>query len=146
MKNTRKSCHESTGCSRTYATLCIYHPTADPSGITKLLRLAPERLQRVGEPISSNKKAKVSGWFLGTKDICMSKDLRVHLKLLIKKLAKKKGEIQTLYRSGHEIWISCFWESIYGNGGPFLDHKLLLELSQLPIDLNFDIWFSCFKR
>ncbi len=137
---------KSATCSRTYATLCIYHDSADPREITNVLKLIPERSQKAGGLTSSNRKARTSGWFLGTKDVCSSKDFRTHIRWILKKLTNKKKELQTLCESGYEIWVYCFWESTHGNGGPILDHGLIKHLSEFPIDLFFDIWFPSSER
>ena len=47
-----------------------------------------------------------------------------------------------LKKKGCELRISCFWESVSGNGGPILDHVFLHDLSKLAVDLNFDVWFT----
>jgi hypothetical protein len=131
------------GCSRTYSTLCVYHDLADPQEITDILQLKPDRSQKVGDLISPSRKARISGWFLGTEDVCRSKDVQVHIRWILRRLTKKKREMQELIKSGHKMWIFCFWESIHGNGGPILGHNLIRELSEFPIDLNFDVWFGC---
>jgi hypothetical protein len=140
MKYSDRFQKKSGGCSRTYATLCIYHNSADPKEITNLLGLKPDRSQRVGDRIRSNRKAKVSGWFLGTKDVSSSNDFRVHIKWILKRIAEKKKELESLSKSGYKMSIFCFWESTYGNGGPILEHKLIKQLSQIPVDLFFDVW------
>lgn len=137
--------HNFPSCSRTYATLCIYHASADPQEVTAILKIKPDSSQKVGELIRRGKKATVSGWFLGTKDVLKSKDVRAHIEGLLDKISKKKKELEKLRATGYEMRISCFWESASGNGGPILDHEFMKRLSEFPFELHFDIWFDCSK-
>ena len=132
--------HDFASCSRTYATLSIYHDTLDPALMTKLLKSVPDRSQKSGDIIRPGKRARVSGWFLGTQQLSQSRDLRFHLELILEKISTKKRELKKLKKMGCQIWIMCFWESAAGNGGPILDHEVLGRLSEYPIDLHYDIW------
>lgn len=134
--------HNFPSCTRTYATLCIYHDSADPQKVTDSLQILPDRTQKVGELIRRGKTATVSGWFLGTKDIVKSKDMRAHIKWILNKLKVKKKELRKLSRLGYTMRISVFWESASGNGGPILDHEFIKLLSEFPLELDFDIWFD----
>lgn len=134
--------HDYPGCSRTYATLCIYHNTSHFSEVTKLLKIEPDRTISRGDNLFSGRKADSSGWFWGTRNKCSSKDLMAHIDWLLKEIKQRKKEIDELSHSGFEMKIMCFWESINGNGGPSLDHNIISLLSEYPFDLYFDIYFD----
>jgi hypothetical protein len=140
MTYSKSSKNESKDWLRTYATLCIYHDSVDPEAITKVLKLKPDRLVKIGDPLLLKKKASSSGWFLGAKDVLRSNNYESHIEWILKKLKKKKKELVLLSKSGFRIWIFCFWESLYGNGGPVLEHKFIKFLSEFPISLSFDVW------
>ena len=134
--------HDYPSCSCTYVTLCIYHKTADPKEISVILNLVPDRLFKVGEFLGSGKISNISGWFLSTEDICLSKDFRSHVDWILDKLSNKINELKTLLERGYQIRFFCFWKSVSGNGGPMLDNEFIKRLSGFPIDLEFDIWFD----
>lgn len=132
--------HAYPSCSRTYATLCIYHDRLKPEQITAIIRLKPDRVVRKGEPALKG-TTPANGWFLTTQSRANSKDLRFHIALLIRKLIPRKRNLTALTKKGCELRIMCFWESASGNGGPYFDHAFLQRLSALPLDLDLDIWF-----
>jgi Domain of unknown function (DUF4279) len=132
--------HDYSSCSRTYATFCIYHDRLESEQITALLRLKPDRIVRKGNPAIKGTTPR-NGWFLTTQGRTDSKDIRSHIALLIQKLSPRKKNLNSLKKRGCEFKIMCLWESASGNGGPYLNHAFLKELSVLPIDLDFDIWF-----
>lgn len=137
--------HKYRHCDRTYATLCIYHKSADPKTITDILRIRPDRTLRAGDLSASKKPIRNSFWEVGTHykgKITHSRDVRAHIDWLLDKLKNKKKEIRKLYKSGYEMRIYCFWESAHANGGPVLDSRVFKRLSELPIEFIFDIWFD----
>lgn len=134
--------HDFKSCSRTYATLCIYHDSADPQMISDMLQLNPDKMLKIGDVIRSGKTAISSGWFLGTKDLLQSRDVRYHIEWILNQLNQKKDKIKTLYGLGFKMKILCFWESSSGNGGPVFDHEFICRLSEFPLDLDLDIWFD----
>jgi hypothetical protein len=137
-----KYIHDFPGCSRTYATLCIYHTSNDPVTVTDILKIIPSRTQKAGDMTSYNKLAAISGWFLCTQGKLTSRDVRVHIEWILHKLKNKKESLNSLFQSGCEMRISCFWESATGNGGPILDHQFITHLSEFQLDLDFDVWLD----
>ncbi len=133
------------GCSRTYASLRVYHASAEPEVVTEILQINPDCIQKKGEKALLGKKRPKSGWILSTKDkrnVSRSKDLRAHIEWLLNKIGSKHTEIQKLSKLGYEMWIFCFWGSKFGNGGPILDHGLLKKISNFPFELYLDVWFD----
>jgi hypothetical protein len=112
-----------------------------PDEITHLLDITPSRVRVKGEKSSLGVIPK-NGWFLGTQDEVDSKDVRAHVMDLIKRLDNCDEHLQKLKESGCELRFNCFWESASGNGGPILDHEIIKEIGKLPVDIDFDIWFS----
>jgi hypothetical protein len=134
--------HEYPACSRTYATLCIYHDSEDPLKISEILHMNPDRSHKFGDLLPSGKIAPVTGWFLSTKDVLTSKDLRAHVEWLIDRLHFKRDELHRMTESGYRMWIYCFWASSSGNGGPVFDRQFIQSLSDFPFELHLDIWFD----
>jgi len=142
METSRTYFHDYSSCSRTYATLCIYHDDLVPSQITKLLGVEPSCSQQKGDVRRKGQLAPIGGWFLKTKDVIDSRDLRYHIDALLQELGPKQNSLKLLREQGYDIRLSCFWESATGNGGPLLDYQLMSVLGELSIDLHFDIWFD----
>lgn len=134
--------HDFTSCSRTYATLCIYHDSMDTNEVTKILKLKPDHVTKIGDYLRKDKSIKIAGWFLGTQDILDSRDMRAHVEWLLAKLNRKKKAMQILSKMGFTTRISIFWESSSGNGGPIIDNELAVKLAKYDIDLYFDIYFE----
>ena len=138
----RKYIHDYQSCSRTYATLCIYHEALSPEEITAQIDLKPDRVVRKGEPSVLGRTISMNGWFRTTQGRTASRDIRSHIALLMKLLSSRKKKLVGLKKKKCELRIMCFWGSVSGNGGPFFDHEFLRELSTFPLDLDFDVWFE----
>lgn len=142
VKTKRKYVHDYSSCSRTYATLCIYHDVLKPEEISSLLGLKPDRVVNKGTQAGRG-IVPSNGWFRTSQNRTDSRDVRFHIALLVKLLWPRKKKLSVLKKKGCEFKISCFWESASGNGGPYFDHAFIKELSALPLDLDLDIWFPC---
>lgn len=127
-------------CSRTYATLLIYPKGQHPDEITKTLGMHPTRISVKGDGPLGRKR--VNGWFLSSQEIVESKDSRRHIDWLLDQIDPISLKITELQNSGARIKISCFWESISGNGGPTLSPKQMKRLASYNIELWWDIWFD----
>lgn len=131
-----KSCHE------TYVTLRIYSDSISPEEISNSLHMQPTDSTTKGEVvgIKTKKVRKHNGWFLTSDGIVDSKDCRRHFDYLADKINPFKDELKELKSKGCEIDISCFWSSENGQGGPTLSPKQLKKLSELEIEIWFDIY------
>ncbi|MES2071068.1 MAG: DUF4279 domain-containing protein [Pseudomonadota bacterium] len=133
--------HSFSSCSRCYATLRIYHPTKSPNEVTETLKMSPTSQQTVGDS-NGKRTIRTSGWFLTTRDLVKSRDIRAHIWNLISDVEDKNELLKYLLELGWEMDIFCFWESESGNGGPLLDVSTMSALSCLGLELGFDIWFE----
>jgi hypothetical protein len=112
-----------------------------PEEITAQLNLKPDRVVRKGEQ-SVRRTVLRNGWFRTTQGRTASRDICFHIALLMKLFSSRKKKLVGLKKKKCELRIMCFWESASGNGGPFLEHEFLRELSTFPVDLDFDVWFA----
>lgn len=133
--------HDFESCARTYVTLCIYHDDLTPEKMTGYLGVDPDRTVEKGQELSLS-VAPRNGWFWGTRERYNSKDVGFHTQVVLDILSIKNQRLIDLKSLGCEIRLMCFWESSAGNGGPILDHKILMALSKIPLDLHFDIWID----
>jgi hypothetical protein len=134
--------HNFRSCSRTYATLLIFHEAMQPDQITAALGLEPDDTARRGEPTALARRVPRNLWARGTYDQYESRDLRFHVDKILDELRGKEDRLNWLLKRGCEIEISCFWESASGNGGPELDVGFLKRLTQFPVSMTFDIWLD----
>ena len=125
-------------CSRTYATLLIYTGGAPPDTITFTLGLAPTRVSVA----QSEPRKKVNCWFLSSQDIIESKDSRRHIDYIVALVLPVKEKLAQLQSEGCRIEVSCFWESVSGNGGPTISPSQMKALGELNLELWWDIWFA----
>ena len=138
--------HDYATCAETYATLCIYHHDLDPDAVSRQLELRPTQSQRRGDPHSAKATRpvplRVGAWFLSTRDVSQSRDVRFHIDLLIGMLADKDAIVHQLARDGCELRISCYWRSFSGHGGPMMWPETMGRLAELGIEVSFDVYFS----
>ena len=131
-------------CHKTYATLRVYHDTADPDDVSRALGLTPSSTQRVGEQRESRgvfRTYRLAGWFYCTEDSVESYDSQKHLNWLCDQLEPHGQQLRALRSAGWRMDISCLWDSHPGHGGPSLSPALLQRLATLEIELWFDVYF-----
>jgi hypothetical protein len=131
-----ESCHE------TFVTLRIYSDILSPEEISKNLKTNPTESVTKGDiyGIKSNKIRNNNGWFLTSEGFVESKDCRRHFDFLADKIISLKPNFIGLQNKGCQIDISCFWSSENGQGGPTLSPKQLKKLSELELEIWFDIY------
>ncbi len=123
-------------CAETYATFCVYSDELTCEEIELLVGVKASRVVRIGDRASIKRNA----FFLSSEGEISSFDSRVHLSYLINKL--KGLDVTAMKKQKCEFYITCFWVSSSGNGGPMLDVELMGNLSQLGLDLEFDVYFD----
>jgi hypothetical protein len=131
-------------CAKTFARLRIYRNDLEPEKVTALLGLRPTESQKKGELWengSTQKQYKLGGWFLSSEFSSESRDVRRHLHWLLGKIKSKEKQLKKLQHEGCRMDISCYWVSVSGHGGPTLSPKIMRELSDLNIEVWFDVYF-----
>jgi hypothetical protein len=127
-------------CNATYATLCIYGDDLDPNAVTSLFGIEPSQTQRKGEQLKKG-VVRRKGWFLSTENTVVSRDVRRHVHWLIETFSSKEEAFHQLRSQSYETVVSCYWMSASGHGGPMLSPKLMRSLSDLGVEIRFDIYF-----
>lgn len=131
-------------CARTYATLCVYPGDVDPDAVTARLGLAPSSWQRRGEasgrPDRPPRVATLNGWFLGSRGHVDSRDSRRHVDWLLDRLEPNAEALRALQATGCRMYISCYWLSLSGHGGPTIPPPQMRRLAELDIELWFDFY------
>jgi hypothetical protein len=129
-------------CDRTYATFRLYHADLDPEDVSTQLGLVPSATQRRGAPVPSSRGrlAPIGGWFLSTKGVIDSRDVRRHVDWLLERLAPRAATLVRYRESGYRADIFCSWYSAQGHGGPALSPPQLALLAKLELEIGFDIY------
>lgn len=131
-------------CNDTYATLRIYHRSADPETVGRILGLVATETQLSGQEYQHRQGVRtypISGWFLCSEHHLKSFDNTKHLVWLLDQLNGRVQLLAELREAGWWMDISCMWDSRYGHGGPTLPAPLLGRLGSLGIELWFDVYF-----
>ena len=130
-------------CARTYATLCIYREDLDPMAVSQELGIQPTRTQRRGERSRSGRRppTKIGGWFLTTKDVIESRDVRRHIDWLLDQFEIRVDAVKRLRTAGCRMVVNCYWQSASGHGGPMLCPATMGRLANLGFELWFDVYF-----
>ncbi len=126
-------------CAQTYATLCIYG--LSPEDVTAGLGLTATIGQHQGD-LRYGARATVDGWFLGSKGLVESKDLRRHLDWVLDQLLPQREALEDLVRRGARVAMSCYWLSALGQGGPMVSPTQSKKLGDLGIEIWFDLYVS----
>ncbi|MBL8824654.1 MAG: DUF4279 domain-containing protein [Planctomycetia bacterium] len=112
--------------------------------MTQRLGIQPTETQVKGTVLKPAAKisptAALHGWFLCSKGLVDSRDIRNHLHWLLQQLSDKSVELNRLRQENCRMWISCYWLSKDGQGGPILCPELMGQMSQLGLEIGFDCY------
>lgn len=130
-------------CEKTHASLRIYSDIISPKEITKRLGMSSTSSMEKGKPFEGDttRKCTTNGWFIETKGIIDSKDSRRHIDYIADLLMPVKSELHKLITEDITVDISCYWLSLAGHSGPTLSPSQMKKLSELEIEVWFDVYF-----
>ena len=132
-------------CQKTFATLRIYHDTAEPPEVTRVLGITPTDIVRSGDTHGPSKRAatyKINGWFLSSESSVSSQDSLRHIEWLLALIEPRCAQLSALREQGHRMVISCYWLSASGHGGPTLTADIMRRVAEVGLDLEFDVYFG----
>ncbi|WP_115779394.1 DUF4279 domain-containing protein [Paraburkholderia caffeinilytica] len=121
-------------CDETFVTLCVYPKSAEIFDSVDEFSLVP--------PTLTSDRNGVFAWFWSTQSSVASRDVGEHLKFIVNLVSQAQLQMATLEDIGCKCWLSCFWVSSTGNGGPGLEPDVIASLSTLNLPLYFDIYFA----
>jgi hypothetical protein len=129
-------------CAETVSTLSVHSDGMTPEEIAEILQIEPTGFTRKAEGVADGRiQAKFNVWRYSTGKLCMSKDTRRHIDLVLNVLDGKADAIGKLQSRGCQIRIASHWvpanEKI--GGGPLLAPHQMLKLGNLGITVSF--WF-----
>jgi hypothetical protein len=131
-------------CSETFVSLRVLPGELGVPSVSSALGLEPTQAQ-VHRPRAESQSGRATaavpaGWFLSSKGLVESKDVRRHLDWLLDQLIPKAEALQRLRSRGAIIDVSCYWVSAHGHGGPALSAAQSAKLATLELDLWFDVY------
>lgn len=132
--------HDWPTCAETFASVSLYHDSADPADATSALGIEPSEGHRAGTSGRGRNPARLSLWSLTSQDAVDSRDLRAHLDYLIDRLSDSKAALELLTAQGWTGRIFVFWVSASGHGGPSIGVHQMTALAALGLELDFDIY------
>ncbi len=128
-------------CAYAHAWLRVMHETVDPDEVSQVLAVIPTSVQRRGDPKTRGPGFLSRGsWFLSTEGLIESKDARHHLDWILARIADKKAAFAQLHARGYLIDLCVRWDSLTGHGGPTISPNQMRALSDLEIELWFDVY------
>ena len=130
-------------CEETYATLRIFDNHLSPDSVSARLEIEPTRTLTKGEARGKQGRVNQSnGWFLSSEHHVVSLDTRRHIDWILDQLSSNSLEILQMQKNGAKIDITSFWVSKSGNGGPMLSTYQLQRLSEMQIEICWDIYIG----
>lgn len=128
-------------CENTYVTLRVYTGEMAPDFVTKILGINPSDVVIKGKVAEGRKKpAILNGWFLSSEGHVSSLDSRRHIDWLLDQLEGKESQLQRVIEASNEVYVSCYWSSLTGHGGPKLSQKQMKGLLKFNLELDHDIY------
>lgn len=130
-------------CERTYATLRIYPGDNHPDVVTRTLHVEPSSTQIAhvpDAPSGARAARRPNAWLLSSNGRVTSRDCRRHIDWLIEQIAPHRDALRALVRDGARADVSSFWVSATGHGGPSLHPRQMAALSELELEIWFDIY------
>ena len=128
-------------CLETYANLRIFSDALHPSEISEILGL--EATDTI--PLNAESKYRVrretNYWSWNSNTVISSTDNLEHVAAITQRLSGKRAQLDQLRTRGCEIDICCYWVSS-GQGGPFVDRSMLTSLSELDLEIWWDVYFG----
>lgn len=139
-------------CEKTHASLLVRGGPDSPESVTELLGIQPTRMRVIGRAAawrrgewygeSSGLIARDNMWLTSSEDEVDSRDSLRHIDYLLELLEGKGLEMAALQSQGWESYISVFWDSRHGHGGPRLTPPTMQQLAQLGLELSYDVYYT----
>ncbi|MBB3169476.1 DUF4279 domain-containing protein [Simiduia aestuariiviva] len=128
-------------CEDTYVTLRIYTGEMAPEFVTRMLGVKPSDTLTKGQIAKGRKKpAILNGWFLSSQGEVDSLDSRRHIDWLLQNFEGKDELLRKVAAESQESYVSVFWSSKSGHGGPRLSQNQMAGLLRLGLDIDHDIY------
>ncbi|WHI45930.1 DUF4279 domain-containing protein [Microbulbifer sp. TRSA001] len=128
-------------CDETYITLRIYCGEISPDVVTEILGIKASDKIYKGKTVNGRKRpAILNGWFLTSEGKVDSLDSRAHLHWLFRLIDGKESPLNQVTKLVDNVYISCYWRSKSGHGGPKLDTEQMEKLVKYGLNIEYDVY------
>ena len=128
-------------CLETYANLRIFSELLHPNEISELLGLEATDTIPLNPESKYRVRRETNYWGWNSRTVVSSTDNLEHVAAITQRLSGKRALLDQLREKGCEIDICCYWVSS-GQGGPLVDRSMLAALSQLDLEIWWDVYFG----
>jgi hypothetical protein len=128
-------------CLETFATLRIFSQSNDPETISSVLGIDPTDSAAIDPNARARRRREWHRWEWCSRYSIQGVDNLRHVRAITHLLQGKKKELEQLRSSDCEIDICCYFISS-GQGGPALDMPTLKELTELELEIWWDVYFG----
>lgn len=118
------------GCVKTFTTLCLVHKKYKRQELTKLIGVDLQL------PPVFDKRMNMNAFMLSSCKEVNSNNLTDHIQFNIEKYL----EIIQKLNDFSQIRLYAYWESLHGNGGPYLEKKQMQILGNAKINLFLNFY------
>jgi hypothetical protein len=125
--------------ARFYVTLAVYSDSVTPDQMTAILGANPDRTVFKSAKLPARKLAPEHGWFITSEGQSVEGDCDDHIESVLRRLPDR-ASLLNFVRSGVEVRLWIFWESVCGNGGPWLSEKTIEALAGIGASLAIDVY------
>ena len=134
-------------CKSLNLELRIYRDRGRSSDFTSILGMEPTDSQDRGAIVVNDlgraRETPLTRWFLSSSSQVQSRDVRKHLDWLLSRLAPAGHALRAIQQlEGVRMTVNCRWWSDLGDGGPTIWPEQMQGLTDLNLELTFDIGFA----
>jgi hypothetical protein len=128
-------------CLETFATLRIFSQSMDPETISSVLGIDATDSAAIDPKARARNRREWHRWEWCSRDSVQGVDNLLHIRAVTRLLQGKKEKLDELRSSACGIDICCYFVSS-GQGGPELDVPTLRELTELELEIWWDVYFG----
>lgn len=124
-----------------YATLVVSGDEVNPDTVSEILGLSPSRAFKAGDPYSRGHVRRHGMWALSSHEAVVSEDLEDHVRWLLDRIEPVQAVLHDyLQAKGTFGFITCFWPSPHGHGGPQFSPALMKRVGAVDLPLQIDAY------
>lgn len=125
----------------TFATLRIFSESMTPDDIEAELGVVADSAYIRDPNARARTKRETNYWSWCTRKRLDSRDNLLHIGTIIAKFSDCKDRLQSLRKKGCRTDLSCYMVTT-GQGGPSLDLTTMKSLSELGLEVSWDVYFG----
>jgi hypothetical protein len=130
-------------CADTYASLIFLGEALVPEDISRALGVQPSKTAFKGEvfvsPSGKTRTAQTGRWLFESSGHVHSSETEDHVNWLLD-VVDRAGVTAASLPGVEVAWVSCYWVSAYGHGGPAFSPRVLGRLAHHGIILSLDFY------